>query len=294
MLEQRFGRRIFDDLAEIHDRRPLGHVAHRGEVVGDQQVGDIVPFLDILQQVHHLGANRHVERRDRLVQHDQPGSDGKRAGERNALALAAAELVRILARVLRAQPDLDQQCRYALVDFGARAPFRDPKRLPDNVPDMHSRVERRPRVLEHRLHLGVVVLLVPARQPLPGPAFEKHVAGRRGFEAEHQPGGRRLAAAGLADKAQGFALANGEIDAVDRADPADLARIQDALANGIVLAEAVNLQDRRGAHAASQQLAEWPSPMLTASGYFSRQRGSARGQRSANRQPPGRSESAGG
>ena len=107
----------------------VGHVAHRGEVVRDQQVGDIVLRLDVLQQVHHLRADRHVQRRDRFVQHDQPRPRGQRAGERDALALSAAELVRILRRLLRPQPDLRQQLAHPLRDLRAAAPAGDDQRL---------------------------------------------------------------------------------------------------------------------------------------------------------------------
>jgi hypothetical protein len=74
-----------------------------GEVVRDQQVGHAVLRLDVLQEVHHLGADRDVERRHRLVEHDQPRPRGERRRQRDALALAAAELVRILLRLLGTQ-----------------------------------------------------------------------------------------------------------------------------------------------------------------------------------------------
>ena len=68
---------------------------HRREVVRDEQVGDPGLGLNVLQQVHHLRADRYVERRDRLVAHDQLRLDGERAGNPDALALPAGEFVRI-------------------------------------------------------------------------------------------------------------------------------------------------------------------------------------------------------
>ena len=47
-----------------------------------------------LEQVHDAGLDRHVERGDRLVEHDQLGLERERAGDADALALAAGELVR--------------------------------------------------------------------------------------------------------------------------------------------------------------------------------------------------------
>ena len=48
------------------------------------------PRLQVQQQVDDLGLDRDVERRDRLVGDEQLGLDGERAGDADALALAAA------------------------------------------------------------------------------------------------------------------------------------------------------------------------------------------------------------
>ena len=50
--------------------------------------------LEVLEQVEHLGLDADVERRHRLVADDQRRVEHERAGDRDALALAAAELVR--------------------------------------------------------------------------------------------------------------------------------------------------------------------------------------------------------
>ena len=62
-----------------------------------------------LQQVHHLRLDRDIERRDRLVADDQLRAAGQRPGDGDALALAAAELVRPAPRRFRPQPDPFQQ-----------------------------------------------------------------------------------------------------------------------------------------------------------------------------------------
>ena len=64
------------------------------EVVGDEEVGQAKPRLQIAQQVEDLGADRDIERGDRLVQHHQPGREDQRTGDGDALALAAREFVR--------------------------------------------------------------------------------------------------------------------------------------------------------------------------------------------------------
>ena len=80
--------------------------SHHREIVRDEQVGQAEPLLQVLQQVDDLRLDRHVERRDRLVADDELGLDGQRAGDADALALAAGELVRdSAARCVGAQAD---------------------------------------------------------------------------------------------------------------------------------------------------------------------------------------------
>ena len=80
-------------------------LAHEPQIVRDEQVGQAEPLLQIEQQVHHLRLHRHVERRDRLVADDERRFERQRAGHADALALAAAEFVRIFAGRGRIEPD---------------------------------------------------------------------------------------------------------------------------------------------------------------------------------------------
>ena len=109
------------------------------EIVADEQVADAEPLLQILELVHDLGADRHVERRDRLVEHDQPRVGDQRAGDRDALALAAGELVREELGDIGPQPD-------QLQHFGTRSCCSlratggvDLQRLGDDLADPHAR-----------------------------------------------------------------------------------------------------------------------------------------------------------
>ena len=73
----------------------IGDVLHHRKIVGDEHVGEAQPLLQIAQQVEDLRADRHIERRDRLVADDQLRLDRERARDHDALALPAGELVRI-------------------------------------------------------------------------------------------------------------------------------------------------------------------------------------------------------
>ena len=116
--EQRVAVGDFDDVAEVHHGDAVADVAHHRQVVRDEQVGDAELGLQVHQQVDHLRLHRDVERRHRLVADDQLRVQRQRAGDAEALALAAGELVRILGRRLRAQADLGEQPLHALAPLG--------------------------------------------------------------------------------------------------------------------------------------------------------------------------------
>ena len=84
-----------DELAEIHDADRVCQVLHDREVVGDDDVGQLVRALQIAHQVEDLSLDRDVERGHGLVRDDQLRAEGERPGEADALPLPARELVRV-------------------------------------------------------------------------------------------------------------------------------------------------------------------------------------------------------
>src|SRR6266436_7425449 len=84
-----------DDLAEIHDRDPIGDMLHHCEIVGDKDIAEPETALQILQKIDDLRLNRDIERRDRLVADDEARLDSEGAGDADALTLPAGEFVRI-------------------------------------------------------------------------------------------------------------------------------------------------------------------------------------------------------
>ena len=144
--------RDLDDLAEIHDRDPVGDVPHHAEVVGDEDVSEAQLVLQVVQEVDHLRADRDVQGGDRLVRDDQLGVEGERPGHPDPLALAAGELVGVAVDVLRRQPDHFQQPPHLALDLVAVPLFVDAQRVRNDRPDPLARVERGVGVLEHHLH----------------------------------------------------------------------------------------------------------------------------------------------
>ncbi|MCY1309442.1 hypothetical protein D9M70_595380 [compost metagenome] len=68
--------------------------------MADHQIGEAELFLKVEQQVDDLCADRYVEGRDRLVEHDDLGLEDQRAGDADALALAAGEFMRVAPRLI--------------------------------------------------------------------------------------------------------------------------------------------------------------------------------------------------
>ena len=211
------------DAAEVHDRDPVADVLDDAHVVGDEEVGQPELALELLEQVQDLRLDRHVERGDRLVADDQVGFEDERPGDPDPLALAAGELVRIAARVVRREPDEVHHPADLLPSFVRAAEAMDPQALADAVADRRPRVEARVRVLEDDLDPPAVGLEGRALERRDLDAVETDRARRRLDEAKDQPTDCGLAAARLADEAERLAAPDVEVDAIDRLDRPDRA-----------------------------------------------------------------------
>ncbi len=110
----------------------IGERARVEEVVGDDQRGELQRRQDLRELFAHGGARVRVERGQRLVEQQHLRVAAERTGHRDALALAAGEPVRLLAREV---PDVQalEQLAHAR---GVRAPERDVGR------NRHVREER--------------------------------------------------------------------------------------------------------------------------------------------------------
>ena len=133
---------------------------------------------------------------------------GERDGDHRALAHAARQLVRVVARPARRVGNLHgvEQLDRARLRLGPRAAVHG-ERLGNLIADAHHRVERRHRLLEderdarapHLAHLGL------AQGQQVAPLEEHRAAGdaaRRLQQPQDRERGHRLAAARFADDAQ--------------------------------------------------------------------------------------------
>ena len=98
--EDRPDRAFLDDAAGIDDRDPVGDRADHFHLVGDQQDGQAEPPVDVLQQRQDRARGFRIERRGRLVGEQQRRAGGQRAGDADALLLAARQRGGIGLRLL--------------------------------------------------------------------------------------------------------------------------------------------------------------------------------------------------
>ncbi len=208
----------------------------------DEDEGELAALLQPLQQQQDLRLDRDVEGGNRLVGDEQFGLKRQRASDADALALPAAEFVRIAHHRIVGQADLGEEGARPRLAFGIVGDAVDAHRLDQCLADPAARIERGIGVLEDDLQLAAQ----RAHPCLAGGddvlALEDYLAGIGLDEAEDGASSGRLAAAGLADKAEGLAVAHGEGDAVEGTHGDD-ARPRKAARHGEEFAQAGDGQD---------------------------------------------------
>ena len=149
---------------EVHHQHVVRDVADHGQVVRDEEIGEAELALQVGEQIQHLRLHRDVERRHRLVGHDQRRV---RASARARSRCAGAGRPRTCAdsgRSARAagRPWRASRARARRAAAGGEVGVDRERRLQDRA-DLLARIERAVGVLEHHLHrLAQLALLAPA------------------------------------------------------------------------------------------------------------------------------------
>ena len=212
---QRLLRRDLHHLAEVHHAHAVGHVLHHVQAVRDEQVREAEALLEVVEEVQHLRLDRDVERRHRLVAHDELRVHRQSARDAHALTLAAGELVGVaVAHVVREAHALQKLVNAAFHLVLRQDVVRDDG-LGDDVADAHARVERSVGVLEDQLDVLAVALALGAfhgREVVP--VEDDRARGGREQVHEHLAHGG-LAAARFAHKPERLAAADLEAHVVD-------------------------------------------------------------------------------
>ncbi len=142
------------DLAEVHDRDPVGDVPYDRQIVGNHHIGQSELPLQVVEEVDDLRLDRHVQRGNRFVGDDELGPQRQRAGDADALPLSAGELVRIAVVVLRVEADGLEQFLHRPLHALRGLDALDAERRGDDRADGVPGVQRREWVLEDHLHVA--------------------------------------------------------------------------------------------------------------------------------------------
>ncbi len=88
-------RSLLDDPSCAHHDDAVAELVDHGQIVTDEQAGEMEVALKGAQQIQHRLLDRHVQRRRRLVSDEQKRSQRDGSGDGHALPLAARQLVRV-------------------------------------------------------------------------------------------------------------------------------------------------------------------------------------------------------
>src|SRR5215469_10567173 len=117
----------------------MADMLNDGEIVSNEQVGQIFFALQVHHQIDDLRLDRDVERRNRFVTNDELRVQCERARDTDALALPAGEFMRITAHLMAAQSDLVKERSDPLLLLLATGDTVNLQRFADNVPSRHAR-----------------------------------------------------------------------------------------------------------------------------------------------------------
>ena len=92
--EQLASRRRFDYLAEVHDGNKIAGVCNDTQIMADEEEGNSAISLDLIQQVKHIGLDRHIECCNTFIGDDKFGPGNQSPCNRDTLTLAAGKSVR--------------------------------------------------------------------------------------------------------------------------------------------------------------------------------------------------------
>ena len=143
--EDLVGRAVLDELAVLEDGDPVAHLDGLVDVVRDED--DRLADLGVQAQevVLQAVARDRVDRAERLVHEHDRLAGGHRAGDADALALAAGELARVALGVALLEADELEQLADARAD-ALLVPAQQPRHRPDVV--LHAHVREQADLLE--------------------------------------------------------------------------------------------------------------------------------------------------
>ena len=210
LAENRLAAAQLHHAAQVHNAHPVGDVTHHRQVMGNEQIGEVVFLLQFDQQVDDLGLDGHIQSRNRLIADDELRFHRQGPGNTDTLALAAGQLMGKPVGIIFRKAHLAQQLVDLLLFFLIGQVIVHRHTFGDDLGNGHAGVQRRVGVLED--HLSPFFQI---QQSLPLDvghilSIEEDLTGSGGIKLQNRTAAGGFTAAGLAYKSQCFAFGNGE------------------------------------------------------------------------------------
>lgn len=206
--EERLGGALFDDFSGVEDEEAIAGVGNRAEVVRNEKKAHAEFLLEGAEKGEDLGLDGGVEGGGGFVGDEEMGRAGEGNRDEDALSLAAAELMGILAEAERRvgkAADVEEFER-AGVGFWRASEFVIEESFGDLSANAHGGIERSHGVLEN--HADV------AAEGVTGMKLDASCDGGRG-EADEGLDGAGFAGAAFANEAERFSFVKRKGDAAD-------------------------------------------------------------------------------
>ena len=147
-LTRRKERRQVEALVEQDQESKRVEIVRRAQqmlddwnAMGNEQVGQMEPVLEFIEQIHDLGLNRNVQRRNRFVCDDQLRLQCEGACNADSLPLSTTELMRIFL----SRTGIHSNCAQKLLDvidlLSPGIELVDDKRFLKDLLDGHSGIQ---------------------------------------------------------------------------------------------------------------------------------------------------------
>lgn len=214
---------LLDNSAALHDGDAMGDAADDGEVVRDEEHGEVVGRAEVAEEVEDLGLDGDVEGGGWLIGDEEARPVDEGHGDEQALPLSAGELVReVVDPELRVwQGDLVHGGEDTISDGRARQlRLVRLQGFGDLPADGHDWVEGGHGLLKDhgdltsadlaQVALGAMAEILTLKDDAAGGA------GRVGKQAEEGERGCGLAGSGFADEAEGLSGTDLEAEIADR------------------------------------------------------------------------------
>ena len=183
----------------------MGDARNQPQIMADEAIGEIALPLQAAEQGDHLRLDGDIERGRGFVEHEHLRLQDEGAGERNALALAAAEFMRTAVERPGIEADGGEGGADGVATLGLAANVMDDQGLLDLGDDGKPRIEGLTGILQHDLQGPAQRAALGGRLGRKILAGEADFARRHGKEAGDHHGDGGLAAAALAHHGKGLA-----------------------------------------------------------------------------------------